>query len=215
MQDWPRIPLPDSRELLLSSAELGRKIAALLDTEEDVPGVTSGTIRPELAVIGVVSVVRGEKLDVEAGDLAVTAGWGHAGKGGVTMPAKGKLVERKYDVDEARTLRPHPSPLPQERESVGACLGESTLDVYLNDKVYWKNIPRRVWDYHIGGYQVIKKWLSYREKGLLGRPLRSEEAREVTNIARRIAAILLLELDLDRNYQAVIENCYAWPGGET
>jgi predicted helicase len=29
-QDWPRIPLPDSKELLLASAALGRKIAALL-----------------------------------------------------------------------------------------------------------------------------------------------------------------------------------------
>jgi predicted helicase len=28
-QDWPRIPLPDSKELLLASAALGRKIAAL------------------------------------------------------------------------------------------------------------------------------------------------------------------------------------------
>jgi REP element-mobilizing transposase RayT len=32
-QDWPRIPLPDSKELLLGSAALGRKIADLLDTE--------------------------------------------------------------------------------------------------------------------------------------------------------------------------------------
>jgi hypothetical protein len=44
--------------------------------------------------------------------------------------------------------------------------------------------PARVWDYTIGGYQVIKKWLSYREHDLLGRPLTTEEAREVMNIAR-------------------------------
>jgi hypothetical protein len=36
-------------------------------------------------------------------------------------------------------------------------------DVYLNDVAYWKGIPARVWDYTIGGYQVIKKWLSYRD----------------------------------------------------
>ncbi len=41
----------------------------------------------------------------------------------------------------------------------------------------------RVWDYTIGGYQVIKKWLSYREHKLLGRPLTTDEAREVINIA--------------------------------
>ena len=82
-------------------------------------------------------------------------------------------------------------------------LGERTCDVYLNDNAYWKNIPARVWDYTIGGYQVIKKWLSYRELELLGRPLTPEEAREVMNMARRIAAIVLLEPALDANYQAV------------
>jgi len=40
---------------------------------------------------------------------------------------------------------------------------------------------------------VIKKWLSYREQELLGRPLKLEEVTEVTHMARRIAAILLLE----------------------
>jgi predicted helicase len=33
-QDWPRIPLPSTRDVLVRSAELGRKIAALLNTEE-------------------------------------------------------------------------------------------------------------------------------------------------------------------------------------
>jgi hypothetical protein len=47
-------------------------------------------------------------------------------------------------------------------------LGDHTLDVYLNDVAYWSNVPLRVWEYTIGGYQVIKKWLSYREKKLLG-----------------------------------------------
>ena len=29
-------------------------------------------------------------------------------------------------------------------------------------------MPANVWEYYIGGYQVIKKWLSYREQELLG-----------------------------------------------
>ena len=53
---------------------------------------------------------------------------------------------------------------------------------------------------------MIKKWLSYREHKLLGRPLSADEVREVMNIARRIAAILLLEPDLDANYAAVKAN---------
>ena len=60
-------------------------------------------------------------------------------------------------------------------------------------------------------YQVIKKWLSYRELELLGRPLTPEEAREVMNIARRIAAITLLEPSLDANYKLAKSDTYAWP----
>jgi hypothetical protein len=55
---------------------------------------------------------------------------------------------------------------------------------------------------------VIKKWLSYREQELLGRSLKREEVMEVTQIARRIAAILLLEPELDTNYQAVKRSAY-------
>ncbi len=42
----------------------------------------------------------------------------------------------------------------------------------------------------IGGYQVIKKWLSYREKPLLGRGRTSEEVRYVMKMARHLAALV-------------------------
>jgi hypothetical protein len=81
-------------------------------------------------------------------------------------------------------------------------LGESTHDIYLNETAYWRNVPERVWDFAIGGYQVMKKWLSYREQALLGRPLTPDEAREVTHMVRRLAALLLLAPALDANYAA-------------
>ena len=90
-------------------------------------------------------------------------------------------------------------------------LGEPTCDVYLNDVAYWKNIPRRVWGYTIGGYQVIKKWLSYCERKLLGRALTKDEVRYVQEVARRIATIILLEPELDANYQAVKAHTHPWP----
>jgi hypothetical protein len=65
-------------------------------------------------------------------------------------------------------------------------------------------VPRAVWAYTLGGYQVLKKWLSYREHDILGRPLRTEEAREFTHVARRIAAILLLQEKLDEHYRSSI-----------
>ena len=55
----------------------------------------------------------------------------------------------------------------------------------------------------LGGYQVLKKWLSYREYALLGRDLTPDEVREVTAIARRLAALRLLEPALDAQYEAV------------
>jgi hypothetical protein len=48
----------------------------------------------------------------------------------------------------------------------------------------------------------MKKWLSYREHELSGRPLTPDEAREVTHMARRLAALLLLAPALDANYAA-------------
>jgi hypothetical protein len=57
---------------------------------------------------------------------------------------------------------------------------------------------------------VIKKWLSYRERGILGRALKMDEARAVTDIARRIAAILLMAPELDANYEAVKNSTYSW-----
>jgi hypothetical protein len=78
--------------------------------------------------------------------------------------------------------------------------------------VYWRYIPSAVWEYTLGGYQVIKKWLSYREHKILGRPLRADEARYVTEMARRIGALLLLSPKLDCNYQTVARSSLAWEG---
>ena len=73
-----------------------------------------------------------------------------------------------------------------------AILGDTTFDIYLNDRAYWRNVPTSVWNYKLGGYQVLKKWLSYRERTILDRPLEPDEVHHFTNTARRITAILLL-----------------------
>jgi hypothetical protein len=183
-QDWPRIPLPDSKAALLGSAALGKQIAALLDTETPLRGVASLNVHPEVKAIAILSSSK---------DLSLTAGWGHAGQNGVTMPGKGRLQTRAFAPDEAVPA-----------------LGTCTHDIYLNNSACWSNVPEKVWDYTIGGYQVLKKWLSYREFGLLGRALTPEEAREVTQTARRIAALILLQPELDKNYQAVKSASASW-----
>jgi hypothetical protein len=158
----------------------------------------------------VAATADGKPLNREAGDFDVTAGWGHGGKGGITMPGKGKMIPRDYAAAECAAIEQGASALGLTPEPAFAHLGEQTCDVYLNGNAYWRGVPLKVWEYTIGGYQVMKKWLSYRERELLGRALTLDEVREVTNMARRIAAILLLEPALDENYRAVKANCYDW-----
>ena len=184
--EWPRIPLPGwpdgdspgAAAELSASAARGRELARLLDPETPVPGVTVGELRPELAAIAVPTTADGRNMTGD--DFAVTAGWGHFGTGDAVMPGQGRTVERPYNADELAALG-----------DAAATLGGSTFDVYLNSSAYWQNIPNAVWNYKLGGYQVLKKWLSYRESRVLDRPLMPEEVQHFTDTARRIGAILL------------------------
>jgi len=72
-----------------------------------------------------------------------------------------------------------------------------------------------VWEYFIGGYQVVKKWLSYRDESIFGRPLTKDEAREVTSMIRRISAIVLLTDALDANYVRAKETAQPWLADNT
>jgi len=202
-QDWPRVPLPASGERLAKSGALGKQLAALLDPEAPVPAVTQGKIRPELRVVAAISKTDGSQLD-PAKDCEVAARWGYAGQKGVCMPGPGRAVSRPYTPEEAAALG--------ERT---AWLGDGTFDIYLNGVTFWKNVPAKVWDYTLGGYQVLKKWLSYRETALLGRPLTLDEVEHFQKTCRRIAAILLLGPELDENYRLVCDELYPWPGAGT
>ena len=185
--EWPRIPLPGwpdgdadgAADELAASAVRGRELAALLDVDAPVPGVTEGALRTEIAAMAVPATVEGRNMDGD--DFALTAGWGHFGSGEAVMPGQGRADERPLTADERAALG----------ETSGV-LGETTFDVYLNGRAYWRNVPTAVWNYKLGGYQVLKKWLSYREHKVLGRPLEEKEVQHFTDTARRIAAILLL-----------------------
>ena len=182
--EGPRIPLlgwPDGEadgaaEALVKSAERGRQLARLLDADAPIPGVTEAPLRPASTVIAVPSTRDGRNMGGE--DFAVTAGWGHYGKDDAVMPGQGRVVERGYTSEERTALG---DTLPT--------LGETTFDVYLNHRAYWRNLPAAAWRYKLGGYQVLKKWLSYRELNILDRPLSPEEVQHFTDTARRIGAI--------------------------
>jgi len=99
---------------------------------------------------------------MQPNDFNLTAGWGHYGANQAVMPGQGN-IERRGEV----------------------------VDVYLNDRAYWQNVPIEVWEYRLGGYQVLKKWLSYRESKVLGRGLEVSEVAWFSEAARRIERIVM------------------------
>ena len=172
--EWPRIPIPGW------PAAAGDEVGAadeLMESDTPVPGVTTGTLRPEIAVIAVPPTTDGGNMNTD--DFEVTAGWGHFGSGQAVMPGQGRAVERPYTAEE--------------RQAMGdavSTLGDTTFDIYLNDRAYWRNVPASVWRYKLGGYQVLKKWLSYRESKVLGRSLKPDEVQHFAEVGRRVGAIL-------------------------
>ena len=171
---WPRVPLPKKAESLVRSTALGRQVADLLLPGKPVIGVTSGRLRADCKDLAIPIKLDGKPIDPEV-DLDVTADWGHHGAEKAVMPGKGKAIPNNTDPDGA-------------------------LDIYINDDVCWRNVPRDVYELTIGGYPVLKKWLSYREMRVLGRALNMDEMTYFTEVVRRLKALLLLGPDLDANY---------------
>jgi len=178
-EDWARLPIPREAGVLRSIAEVGDRLAVLLNPLLDAEGVVQGVLGADAAGLGVP-----HKLDAGEGshqiggaDLAVTVSYYGAAKGGWCERAR-----------------------PGDKPSLNA-LGDRTGDLYLNERVYLSNVPEAVWRFELGGYPVIKKWLGYREaKRREGRPLALKELQHLRSVIQRIAAILALHGTLDEHY---------------
>jgi Type ISP C-terminal specificity domain len=79
-----------------------------------------------------------------------------------------------------------------------------TGDLWWSNLGCWSNVPKSAWEFSIGGYPVIKKWLSYRHVNDLGRPLNLDELEFVSEMIRRILALLEMTETLDTNYHALV-----------
>ncbi|TGE20117.1 type ISP restriction/modification enzyme [Hymenobacter elongatus] len=181
-QDWPRLPLPASLAALDASAALGREVAALLDVRRPVPTVTHGAIRPELRAIGAPQRRPGAPdtgLHPAEGHFGLRARWGTRSNGTV-VPGAGRTT-----------------PTPDQPDH---------LDIWLNDEACWAAVPAAVWATTLGGYPVLKKWLSYRAAPVLGRDLTMDEVQEFMRLVRRLAALLALSPSLNAAYNASTKN---------
>jgi len=81
---------------------------------------------------------------------------------------------------------------------------------------YWRNLPGRVWEYTIGAATRSSRNGSVTGNALFsGVGSRWKKSGPLPEIARRIAAIILMHLALDGNYEAVKKSTYAWPAATT
>ena len=206
--DWPRVPVPNDAEVLKASAKLGGLIAALLDARSDVSGVSSGALRGGLPVI---SLPRGQ-------NFKLTMGWGsvQTNKNGsrIVMPGSGKITERAWTDFERDALSQLAARHGLDLAELLDLIGTRAVDVHINADSKWEGVPAKVWDYTLGGYQALKKWLSYREADVLGRALTGEEALHFAKTARRITEILCMGPVLDAAHAKARDCAVPWVNGK-
>jgi predicted helicase len=71
---------------------------------------------------------------------------------------------------------------------------EKDLRVYINKNQYFEGIPPDVWDYKVGGYQVLDKWLKDRR----GRQLTFDDLTHYQEIVVALAETIRLMAEIDR-----------------
>ena len=196
--DWPRVPLPADAENLRVSARLGARVAALLDVATPVDGIESGKFNFDLEPFGEITHRLGKTIEEGDACLKVTHNWGFFQDAKV-QAGDGTIKTRVPDNREADAL-----------EKMGCARDTPVCDIWASEDLSWSGVPKPVWDTIIGGYLVIKKWLSYRDHRVLGRALHLSEAREIENMVRRLTCLWALENTLNASYESCAANIWEW-----
>ena len=180
--DWAHLPIPKDRNLFEQLVAKGEQVTRLLDANRDARDVIEAVLgRERAASIG--PLKRADGGNIRQADLIITVTYWGGGKG--------RWKSRPFGVDEA--------PLDAWGESVW---GECTGDLYINDDAFFAHVPESVWNYQLGGYPVLKKWLGYRQADRRdGKPLANDERKWFRQIVQHIAALLALGCELDALYQ--------------
>ncbi len=206
--DWPRIPFPNDVNALKASSIVGSEVAALLDSERDVPGVSSGALRVGL---GTIALPRGKCFNL-------TMGWGSVqiNKNGsrIVMPGAGSTTVRAWSPTEQDGLLQLAARHNLKLGELFDLIGADAVDVIINNDAKWEGVPAKVWNYSLGGYQVLKKWLSYRESNVLGRALTGAETFHFSKTARRITEVLCMGPRLNTSHSKARDCALPWIDGQ-
>jgi hypothetical protein len=68
--------------------------------------------------------------------------------------------------------------------------------VCINQDQYFEGVPKEVWEYHIGGYQVCAKWLKDRKS----RTLSLDEIKHYCRIATALQKTIEIQKAIDELY---------------
>jgi len=182
--DWAHLPVPKDGALFDRLAETGDLVARLLDADRDARDQVLAVLDEERSA-ALAQVRRQDGGSVRLEDMRITVNyWGGA---------KGGWLAR---------------PFTSEEDAVAAW-GERTGDLYISEDVFFANVPEAVWQYQLGGYPVLKKWLGYRQANRRSdQPLTADERRWFRAVVQRIAALLALTATLDELYSAAAENAF-------
>lgn len=71
--------------------------------------------------------------------------------------------------------------------------------VYINGSQYFQDIEPNIWNYYIGGYQVLDKWLKDRK----GNSLSSDDIKHYCKIVTAISKTIEIQKQIDKFYPEV------------
>ena len=66
--------------------------------------------------------------------------------------------------------------------------------IYINKKLFIEGVDEDVWNYKIGSYQVVDKWLKYR----VGKPLELEDLEHLENMIKIIKRTIEIQKELEK-----------------
>jgi predicted helicase len=76
---------------------------------------------------------------------------------------------------------------------------EPSLRVYVNKSQYFEGIRPEVWNYQIGGYQVMSQWLKDRKDRILS----LEDIKQYCKVATSISKTIELQRTIDEIYEKI------------
>ncbi len=76
---------------------------------------------------------------------------------------------------------------------------EKTGRVFINSEQYSEGIPKEAWEYRIGSYQVLNKWLKDRK----GRSLSTDDIEHYLKVITAIEHTIDLQQQIDQLYPNV------------